>query len=68
MLIEPIDNLSFVGIYLLLVMSIAFNFVLGKRIRSVQSKVFDVEETTEKKVRILKERVDLIEESVEKLH
>jgi len=66
MIIEPITNLSFVGIYVLLLFSLAFNFMLGHRIRGIQRKVLDYEGTTDRKVNNLKERVDLLEKSVDK--
>jgi hypothetical protein len=67
MLIEPITNLSFVGIYVLLLFSLAFHFLLGQRIRGIQQKVLDYEGSTDKQLSILKERMDLLEETVGKL-
>lgn len=61
---EPITSLSISGIYSLLVLSLAFSFLLAMRVRQLQNKILSYEGSVEERVEFLRERIELLEKSV----
>ena len=61
---EDLTSLSISGIYSLLILSLTFSFLLAMRVRQLQNKLVSYEGSVEKRVAILKERVELLETSV----
>ncbi len=61
---EDLTSLSISGIYSLLILSLTFSFLLAMRVRQLQNKLVSYEGSVEKRVEILKERVELLEKSV----
>lgn len=61
---EPITSLSISGIYSLLVLSLAFSFLLAMRVRQLQNKILSYEGSVEERVELLRERIELLEKSV----
>ena len=61
---EDLTSLSISGIYSLLILSLTFSFLLAMRVRQLQTKLISYEGSVEKRVEILKERVELLEKSV----
>lgn len=61
---EDITSLSISGIYSLLILSLTFSFLLAMRVRQLQNKLISYEGSVEKRVELLKERVELLETSV----
>ena len=61
---EDLTSLSISGIYSLLILSLTFSFLLAMRVKQLQNKLVSYEGSVEKRVAILKERVELLETSV----
>lgn len=60
---EYITGLSISGIYALLIFGLFFSFLLATRVMKLQRKVVSYEESVDKRIDLLKERVENLEDS-----
>lgn len=64
MSMEEIVGLSMAGIYSLLVLNLTFLFLLGIKIHQLKGSILDVEGLMGSELRVLKERVELLEKAL----
>jgi len=60
---EEITTLSLVGIYLLLILSLFFSFVIGARIHQLNSRISAFEKKYDEYSKIIKTKVEKLEDS-----
>ncbi|MFQ6135718.1 MAG: hypothetical protein ACE5PM_00865 [Candidatus Hydrothermarchaeales archaeon] len=61
---EEIVSLSMAGIYSLLILNLTFLFLLGIRLHQLKGRIFDVEGLIGSELRVLKERVAILEKAL----